>query len=100
MKKKNITRVALIAGLILLVPLVLQLTIGTGVDGQGFNWKLGDFIVMGALIFGAGLAIDFAMRKVTNSTRRIVAIIAIVLAFLLIWAELAVGIFGTPFAGS
>lgn len=25
---------------------------------------------------------------------------AVVIAFLLIWAELAVGIFGTPFAGS
>lgn len=97
---KNIIRIAVVVGLILFIPLVLQLTIGTGVDGQGFNWKLGDFVVMGALLFGTGLAIDFATRKFTNPTHRIAAIIAIIFAFLLVWAELAVGIFGTPFAGS
>lgn len=108
MKNKNIIRarlsvrqVALITGLILLIPLALQFTIGTGVDGQGFNWKLSDFIVMGILLFGTGLAIDFAARTYTNSTYgRFIAIFVIIVVFLLIWAELAIGIFGTPFAGS
>ncbi len=31
---------------------------------------------------------------------KIVALLTIVLLLMLIWAELAVGIFGTPFAGS
>lgn len=93
---QSIAGIALVTGLILLIPLVLQLTIGTGVDGQGFNWKLGDFVVMGLLIFGTGLAIDFALRKLTSRNHRIAAIAAIVLLFLLIWADLAVGIFNIP----
>jgi hypothetical protein len=95
MKTKNILYIALTA-LLLLIPLVLQLTIGTGVDGQGFNWKLGDFVIMGALIFVTGLAIDFAARKITKPAYRIFAVIAIVLILLLIWADLAVGIFNIP----
>lgn len=87
---------ALVAGALLLIPLALQLTIGTGVDGEGFNWKLGDFVVIGVLLFCTGLAIDFAVRKITNPTSRVFAVIAIVLALLLIWADLAVGIFNIP----
>ena len=30
--------------------LVLQLIIGTGVDGQGFNWKPSDFLIVGLLL--------------------------------------------------
>lgn len=57
-------------------------------------------MVMGILLFCAGLAIDFAVKKFNKSAYRILAVAVIVLAFLLIWAELAVGIFGTPFGGS
>lgn len=96
MQTRNILYIALITAIILLIPLVLQLTIGTGVDGQGFNWELGDFIVMGVLIFVTGLAIDFATRKITKSAYRVFAVIAIVLILLLIWADLAVGIFNIP----
>lgn len=86
MQKKNIIRIAIVTGVILLIPLMLQLMIGTGVDGQGWNWKPGDFLVIGILLFSAGLAIDFAARKITNPTHRIFAIIAIIATFLLIWA--------------
>ena len=97
---KSIVRVAIGTGLILLISLALQLTVGTGVDGQGFNWKLDDFVVMGALLFIIGLALEFAVKKTSNPAYRIIAILVIIAVFLLIWAELAVGIFGTPFAGS
>lgn len=101
MQSKSIIRVALGTGLILLIPLTLQLTIGTGVDGKGFNWKPGDFAVIGILLFTTGLALDLAIRKVTDPTRRIIAAATIVFVFLLIWADLAVGIFNIPgFSGS
>lgn len=45
---------ALATGVLLLVPLTIQWVAGTGIDGQGFNWRLSDFIVMGALIVAAG----------------------------------------------
>lgn len=100
MKNKNVIRPAIGTGLILLIPLALQLTIGTGVDGQGFNWQLGDFLVMGALLFSTGLALEFTTKKLKNSPYRIIASLAIVAVFLLIWVELAVGVFETPFKGS
>ncbi len=101
MQSKNIIRIAIVVGLILLVPLTLQLTIGTGVDGQGFNWKIGDFIFAGALLFVTGLGIDTATRKITLPAHRIMAIGAIVLIFLAVWVHLAVGIVDSwPFAGS
>lgn len=93
MKKKNILIVAAVTVGLLLIPLVLQLTIGTGVDGQGFNWQLGDFALMGVLIFITGLLISFALQKAGKN--RALAVIVIVLAFLWLWAELAVGIFTT-----
>lgn len=97
---KSITRVVIGTGLILLIPLALQLTIGTGVDGQGFNWKLGDFVVIGVLLFVAGLAIE-AVMKIKKPVHRVIAVASIVLLLLVIWVHLAVGIVDSwPFAGS
>lgn len=84
-------RVGLITLGILVVPLVLQLTIGTGIDGQGWNWKFFDFVFAGVLVFIAGLAIDWAVRN--TSKYRILAIAIIILLFLWVWAEFAVGVF-------
>lgn len=72
-----------------MIPLVLTIRDG-GVGGVGWNWKLGDFIVMGALLFGTGLTLDFAVKKLTNPIYRVTACVAIVLVLLLIWVELAV----------
>lgn len=79
---------------ILLIPLIaMRFT-------DEVNWTLFDFVVGGALLLGTGLALEFIWRKVTKIEHRIAFGAAILLAFLLIWAELAVGVFGTPFAGS
>ena len=42
---------------------------------------------------------DF-IRKKFSGIKEILAIIIVVIVFILLWAELAVGIFGSPFAGS
>jgi hypothetical protein len=63
------------------------------------NWTLIDFITAGVLLFGTGFALNLVTRKV-NKKYRLIALAAIIIAFLLTWVELAVGIFGTPFAGS
>lgn len=78
-------------GLIMLIPLTLQLTIGTGVDGHGFNWRLGDFIVIGVMVFVTGLLIDLAWSKLGK--HRALGTITVVVLFLWLYAELAVGIF-------
>ncbi len=66
---------------------------------EGIDWSLLDFVVMGILLSIVGLAIEVVLRKVQRFDYRLMMIIAIILSFLLIWAELAVGIFGSPFAG-
>lgn len=64
------------------------------------NWKLFDFIVAAGLLLGTGALIELAIRKIKKPEQRIALIIAILILLLLIWAELAVGIFGTAFAGN
>ena len=64
------------------------------------NWGLLDFIVAGVLLLGAGFIVDFVIRKVPKINYRITIIMALLILLFLIWAELAVGIFGTPFAGN
>jgi hypothetical protein len=88
---KRLLRIALITLALLLIPLGLQLTIGTGVDGQGFNWTLSDFIIIGSLIFLVGVALDYSMRRWSKYKVAVASII--VLVFVYVWAELAVGIF-------
>ncbi|SCY17981.1 hypothetical protein SAMN05192588_1534 [Nonlabens sp. Hel1_33_55] len=64
------------------------------------NWSAFDFIVMGFLLVSTGLALEFILRKVQTSRNRILLGVALLVALFLVWAELAVGIFGSPFAGS
>ena len=86
-------RLALVTALILLVPLVaMQLT-------DDVVWTASDFVIMGALLFGTGLTYEVLKSYVSGKYRAALAI-ALLVIFLVIWAELAVGIFGTPFAGS
>lgn len=66
---------------------------------KGVTWSVMDFVVAGILLLGTGLAIEFVLRKVKNSKHRIIICILILLALLLLWLELAVGLFGTPIAG-
>ena len=75
--------------LLLFIPLV-----------AGFPWTLADFVIMGILLLGTGFMCELIIRKVNNMDYRIGIIAVILVAFFLIWAELAVGIFGSPFAGS
>jgi hypothetical protein len=93
-QKKRFVFILLLVVLILLVPfLAMQLS-------SEVNWSANDFIVAGVLLTGAGFLVDFVLRKIKNKNYRIAAVIAVVLLLLMVWAELAVGIFGTPFAGS
>lgn len=79
---------------LLLVPLTaMQFT-------SKVNWSLFDFLVMGTLLTTAGFSFDFVLRKFRAPNKRMLWIIAVIVLFLLIWTELAVGVFGTPLAGS
>ncbi|WP_290626644.1 permease prefix domain 2-containing transporter [Altibacter sp.] len=93
-QNKRLATILAIAISILLIPLVaMNLT-------NEVNWSLFDFIVVGGLLLGTGLILEFILRKIKSLRYRILLGIVLFLVLFLIWAELAVGIFGTPFAGS
>ena len=88
------TGILIAVGVLLCIPLIaMQFT-------NEVSWDSFDFIVAGILLLGTGLTIEFVMRKVKSRNSRIITIVMVLALLFLIWAELAVGIFGTPFAGS
>jgi len=82
------------------VPSLLMIPLIAMQFSNEVNWTAFDFLVMGVLLFGTGLLFELVLRKVQKRDSRIALVAIIIIAFLLVWAELAVGIFGTPFAGS
>ena len=64
------------------------------------DWTLSDFVTAGVLLLSTGLAIELVIRYLKAGALRTIILVVILLVLFLIWAELAVGIFGTPFAGS
>ena len=64
------------------------------------NWTLSDFLIMGILLFITTFTIDFVLKKFKTLKSRLILVVATLALLILVWAELAVGIFGSPFAGS
>ncbi len=94
MKNKRLIIIFAIAAILLSIPFVaMQFT-------NEVDWKIYDFTIMGVLLFGTGLICEFLIRKVKSIKHRIIFCGVVLLLLFLIWAELAVGIFGTPFSGS
>ncbi len=94
MQKKRFSYILSAVLLLLLVPfMAMQFT-------DEVSWTLFDFVVMGILLLITGLTCEMIWRKVNKLEYRITLCVALAAVFLLIWAELAVGIFGTPFSGS
>jgi hypothetical protein len=79
---------------LLLIPLI-----GMSITDE-INWSLFDFIIMGSLLIFLSIGINFVSNRTKNLKNRDLYIGILVLIFTFIWAELAAGIFGTPFAGS
>lgn len=83
-----------VVGLLLMIPLIAM-----GFTNE-VRWGLFDFIIAGILLSGTALAIEFILRKFKSKTQRVIVCGIVLVLLLLVWAELAVGIFGTPFAGN
>lgn len=94
MENKRLAIILLTVTILLLIPLIaMQFT-------NEVNWNIFDFVVAGVLLLTTGFAIELVLRKVKKVNKRIAISIVIILMFILLWAELAVGIFGTPISGS
>ena len=79
---------------LLLIPLI-----GMTITDE-INWSSFDFFTMGSLLILLGFGINLVISRVKNLKYRALYIGVVVIIFMLIWEELAVGLFGTPFAGS
>jgi len=64
------------------------------------NWDIVDFAAAAIIIGMLVLAIRFIKRFVQQPKSRWILIGVTVVLVALLWAELAVGIFGSPLAGS
>jgi hypothetical protein len=74
---------------VLLLPLVaMQFT-------DEVNWDLADFAFAGALVAGVGVLSELAVRRASSRAYRAAAGVALATAFILIWANAAVGIIGS-----
>ena len=62
---------------------------------EGVDWSLSDFIVMGVMLGTVGGLIEFAVRISPNPWYRRAVGAGMLGAFLLVWANLAVGIVGS-----
>jgi hypothetical protein len=92
----NIRWMALLflGALLLLIPLIaMQFS-------SEVNWSLSDFLLMGFMLFTFISCFELILRKVKSPKSRYLFLGFSVALFLLIWAELAVGIFKSPIAGS
>lgn len=73
--------------------------IGTLVSDQ-VNWSPFDFLVMGILLLVLGSGIHIVRSKINSRNLQILSVGLLIVVFLLLWAELAVGVFGSSLAGS
>ena len=80
--------------ILLLIPLIASL-----ISDQE-DWHVNDYILMGFMVFTTGLIGINVLKVIKNKKIRWITIALLCLMFLLVWAELAVGVFDTPFAGS
>ncbi|MEQ1643156.1 MAG: hypothetical protein ABL959_06905 [Pyrinomonadaceae bacterium] len=94
-QNKRLIGIFLAVTVLLLVPFAAM---QIGVDGV--KWTAIDFIAAAIMLLGAGLGIEIVLRVVKRFEYRIAACVAILFALAVVWAELAVGIIGTPLAGS
>lgn len=89
MQNKNIIYIVLATAFILLLPLLaMQFT-------DEVAWSLGDFAVAGVLLIGTGITYELITRKAGNIMYRFAVGVALAAAFILIWANLAVGLIGS-----
>jgi peptidoglycan/LPS O-acetylase OafA/YrhL len=93
MRKQSIIAIFAGTAAILLIPLIMMQV------SNEWDWDLRDFVIIGVLLIGMGFVYELVATRLHKKYRPLIALLVMTLV-ILIWAELAVGIFGTPFAGS
>lgn len=83
------------------IPLVLLcIPLLGNIFSREVNWSAADFLIAAILLFATAFCINLVRSKIKRQSHRILICAFVLLILALIWIELAVGIFGSPFAGS
>lgn len=93
-ENKRLLGILGIAAVLLLIPFVV------GVIGGEQKWSKFDFALAAVILIGTALICELVLRFVRSTAYRVAICGAILLALLVVWVEIAVGVFGTRFAGS
>jgi uncharacterized membrane protein len=81
--------------LLLCIPWLEQL------DGHAaFLWTVFDYITAFVLLSTFGFGLEYVVRKTKSKKGRFLIILILTLLFVLLWAELAVGVFDSPISGN
>lgn len=99
-KKKMLPKPKTFLILLSIVLLLLLIPFVTMQFSNEVNWSLMDFVMAGILLFGTSLIIELVLRKVKSTKHRLLISGIILFLLFLLWAELAVGVFGSPIAGN
>ena len=67
---------------------------------DGFNWSGSDFLIAAILLFGTASFIYMIASSKLSLRAKIISSIVIIFILIMIWVEMAVGLFGSPIAGS
>jgi len=95
-----ITQSQRLMGMVLAVVILLLIPFTAMQLTNEVNWSPFDFALAGVLLLGTALTAELILRRVKNTRKRMILCGVLLAALFLIWVELAVGVFGTPFAGS
>ncbi|WP_374579962.1 hypothetical protein [Pseudoduganella sp.] len=91
---RQLACVGLATGAILLIPFTaMHFT-------EEVRWTLLDFLVAGTLLAGVGACYVLLASRMRDRVQKTVLAVVLGIGLLAVWIELAVGVFGTPFAGS
>lgn len=92
MTKINLLKLLKITLVLIAIPLVAMLFT------DEVYWKPIDFFVMGIMIFTTIITGLIINKKLKTRTKKVLVVILLITLFLLIWAQLGVGIFSTFFS--
>ena len=87
-------------GIFIVVAMLLSIPLVAMQFTRDVRWSAFDFAVAAVLLLGTGLLCELVLRVVKSFKYRLVLCAAILFILFIVWAELAVGLIGTRFAGS
>jgi len=94
MQNKRLFIILLASAIVLLIPLIaMQFT-------DQVIWNIFDFIIAGILLFGISMVSELLIRKAKTKRSRLIILVMLAIAFLFLWGDLAIGLFGMPWSGS